>query len=66
MGIAPVMGGVEFREGALVNACPPYAGWDSGLWLVTHRDIHRTPKMQAMTGLIKRHLSNGERKKSST
>ena len=31
---------------------PPKA-WDSDLWLVTHRDIHRTPKVQALTQFLK-------------
>lgn len=35
-------------------AAPPE--WASDLWLVTHRDMHRTAKVQALTQLIKRHL----------
>lgn len=39
-------------------ASPPQ--WASDLWLVTHRDMHRTAKVQALTQLIKQHLGKSQ------
>jgi DNA-binding transcriptional LysR family regulator len=35
----------------------PPKEWDNDLWLVTHRDIHRSPKVQAFTQLLKSMMS---------
>lgn len=31
--------------------------WDSSLWLVTHRDMHRSSKVQAFTQLVKQRIN---------
>lgn len=38
---------------AMIN--PPEA-WNTSLWLVTHRDVHRTTKVQQFTGFLKEQL----------
>ena len=35
--------------------------WDIDLWLVTHRDMHRTAKVQAFTQFIKSKLSRAQK-----
>jgi len=37
----------------LVQVGPPRADWDSPLWLVTHVDLHRTAKVQALVAHLK-------------
>lgn len=37
----------------LVEVTPPRDDWRVGLWLVTHVDLHRTPKVQALTRHLK-------------
>lgn len=37
----------------LVQVMPPRAEWRSELWLVTHVDLHRSPKVQACTALLR-------------
>jgi len=37
----------------LVEMAPPRADWDVALWLVTHVDLHRTAKVQALTARLK-------------
>ena len=39
--------------GGLVEIHPPLDDWDSPLWLVTHMDLHRTTKVQALLGFLK-------------
>ena len=41
------------RDPDLVEVLPPQPEWDSQLWLVTHVDLHRTPKVQAAVQAIK-------------
>lgn len=38
----------------LVRAVPAQPDWAVDLWLVTHVDLHRTPKVQAVLGAIKK------------
>ena len=33
--------------------------WDSMLWLVTHVDLHRTPKVQALLSYLKKAVKTG-------
>ncbi|WP_299876381.1 LysR family transcriptional regulator [uncultured Sulfitobacter sp.] len=40
----------------LVQIHPPRPEWVGPLWLVTHVDLHRTSKVQALLGFIKDHL----------
>ncbi|GAA0284652.1 LysR family transcriptional regulator [Rhodovulum strictum] len=37
----------------LVEMRPPRPDWEVTLWLVTHVDLHRTPKVQALTAQLK-------------
>lgn len=41
------------RHGELVQVAPPRAEWASPLWLVTHVDLHRTVKVQALVRHLK-------------
>jgi len=41
------------RRGGLVEVLPPRPEWSTTLWLVTHVDLHRTPKIQAALAAIK-------------
>ena len=47
----------QTREG-LIPVIPPPHAWEGDLWLVTHRDIHHSPKVQAFTQLLKRKMAN--------
>ncbi len=54
-GIGITCAGCEFaafRPGLIPLIAPPKE-WDNQLWLVTHRDIHHSPKVQAFTQLLK-------------
>lgn len=50
--------GVSLAEsyGDLVQVYPPRPEWVGPLWLVTHVDLHRTSKVQALLGFIKDHM----------
>ena len=41
------------RHPDLVQVLPPRPEWTSPLWLVTHVDLHRTPKVQAFLRFLK-------------
>ncbi|WP_110804832.1 LysR family transcriptional regulator [Rhodobacter viridis] len=45
LGFLPVLQGRAIPR--LVEVVAPMAEWDSPFWLVTHVDLHRTPKVQA-------------------
>lgn len=51
LGFLPEMAGAADR--GLVPALPPRDEWDSPLWLVTHVDLHRSPKVQAFLTALK-------------
>lgn len=53
MGIAPLSCWQANMESELVPMLAPPEAWDGNLWLVTHRDMHRTSKVQAFTSFIK-------------
>ena len=40
----------------LIEVMPPREEWDVPLWLVTHMDLHRTAKVQALVQYLKEHL----------
>ena len=44
------------RYPELVEIYSPRSEWSAPLWLVTHVDLHRTTKVQAMLQFIKNHL----------
>jgi len=50
LGFFPVIEAGDYPD--LVQALPPRADWAAPLWLVTHMDLHRTAKVQA----VLRHL----------
>jgi DNA-binding transcriptional LysR family regulator len=37
----------------LVQVMPPRSDWAAPLWLVTHMDLHRTTKVQALLSFLK-------------
>ena len=41
------------RHPDLVQVLPPRPEWTAPLWLVTHVDLHRTPKVQAFLSFLK-------------
>lgn len=43
---------------ALVQVAPPRADWESRLWLVTHMDLHRSAKVQAITTFLKARMGD--------
>ena len=43
----------EPRHPDLVQVLPPRPEWTSPVWLVTHVDLHRTPKVQAFLRFLK-------------
>lgn len=51
IGFMPVVEGR--RDSDLVEVLGPQPEWESSLWLVTHVDLHRTPKVQAALQAIK-------------
>ena len=53
IGIAPVDCWLGELNEKLKPMFDPPAEWNTELWLVTHRDIHRTPKVQALTQFLK-------------
>lgn len=57
------IGFVDLIEGRanpdLVEVHPHLPEWDSMLWLVTHVDLHRTPKVQALLSYLKKAVKTG-------
>lgn len=51
LGFLPVMTAGD--DPGLVPAMPARAEWDSPLWIVTHVDLHRMPKVQAFLAALK-------------
>ena len=43
----------------LVQVAGPRPEWASPLWLVTHVDLHRTSKVQALVQFLKAHIKDG-------
>lgn len=44
----------------LEEVVKPYETWDTNLWLVTHVDLHRTPKVQAAVKAIKEQAARSD------
>ncbi len=57
------IGFVDLIEGRanpdLVEVHPHLPEWDSMLWLVTHVDLYRTPKVQALLSYLKKAVKTG-------
>jgi DNA-binding transcriptional LysR family regulator len=43
----------------LLQVAAPLAEWATPLWLVTHVDLHRTSKVQALVQFLKAHIKDG-------
>ncbi|MGY6548813.1 MAG: LysR family transcriptional regulator [Roseinatronobacter sp.] len=56
LGLGFLPHGLGETEG-LLCACGPRADWAAPLWLVTHVDLHRSPKVQACTRMIRARLA---------
>ncbi|MBY6186467.1 LysR family transcriptional regulator [Marinobacter hydrocarbonoclasticus] len=56
LGIGPIPEWSVSDDDALVPLLPPPAEWATPLWLVTHRDIHHSAKVQAFTRFLKASL----------
>ena len=41
------------RDRGFLQAMPSRPDWAAPLWLVTHVDLHRTPKVQALVQLLR-------------
>lgn len=46
------------RDPALVEALPHRPEWDTALWLVTHVDLHRTPRIQTFVKALREAARN--------
>jgi DNA-binding transcriptional LysR family regulator len=53
LGLVPLSVEVGERSDGLIAMMPPPKEWKTDLWLVTHRDLHRSPKVMAFTALLK-------------
>lgn len=51
LGFVPTWEAKQHPE--LLEICPPQPEWQSDLWLVTHVDLHRTAKVQALLTHLK-------------
>ncbi|HEY0212307.1 MAG TPA: LysR family transcriptional regulator [Paenirhodobacter sp.] len=51
LGFLPVL--QAQRDPRLIQVLPPIDDWLSAIWLVTHVDLHRTPKVQAALAVLK-------------
>jgi len=51
IGFVPVLRGATLP--GLVQVMPPRPDWAAPLWLVTHMDLHRTTKVQALLSFLK-------------
>lgn len=58
IGIAPLSYTAAIKEAGLIQITDFLTEWQSDLWLVTHRDVHRTAKVQAFNTLLKQRLRN--------
>lgn len=53
LGMVPLDCKVAENKKELIQMISPPEEWRSTVWLVTHRDIHRSPKVQAFTSILK-------------
>ena len=50
----------QAADGTVVQVAPPDPAWSSPLWLVTHVDLHRTSKVQALLGFLKTYAKQAQ------
>ena len=53
LGLVPLSKDIAQQKQGLIAVMPEPKEWLDNLWLVTHRDIHHSPKVQAFTQLLK-------------
>lgn len=53
LGLVPLSKDIAQQRPGLIAVMPEPKEWQDNLWLVTHRDIHHSPKVQAFTKLLK-------------
>lgn len=58
LGAAPLHCWQAEQESGLYPLLPPPPPWQIPLWLSTHRDLHRTPKVQAMSQFLKQRFNS--------
>lgn len=56
LGVAPLSCWLANTEPTLHPLLAPPEEWQGELWLVTHRDMHRTSKVQAFTQFLKKRM----------
>ena len=57
VGLGFMSDGVEVEASDLVKVAGPVPEWGASLWLITHMDLHRTAKVQAVAKFLKERLS---------
>ena len=57
IGLGFMADGAEAQIPELVKVAGPEEAWGTSLWLVTHMDLHRTAKVQAIAQFLKERLS---------
>lgn len=62
LGTAPLGCWQANQETDLCPLLPPPEEWKSELWLVTHRDMHRTSKVQAFTQFLKERFKQEQKR----
>jgi len=55
LGIGFLSVNLALEHDDLVQICAPQKDWAASLWLVTHMDLHRTTKVQALLSFLKDH-----------
>ena len=62
LGVAPLSCWQAGSDPELQALLPPPSEWQSDLWLLTHRDTHRTTKVQAFTQFLKQRFAEEQPK----
>ena len=57
-GISGLPAAMGRNDPQLVEIHAPRPDWGSALWLVTHVDLHRTSKVQAVLRFLKEHAED--------
>ena len=56
IGIVPIISCCAKQHDTLIPVVASKSEWDTDLWLITHRDVHRSAKIQAFTRMIKEYM----------
>ena len=57
VGLGFMSDGAEAEGSDLIKVAGPVPEWGASLWLITHMDLHRTAKVQAVSKFLKERLS---------